>query len=112
MVAMVMRPTLRQVWAARPRIEMLGQLRGGTERVVLLLTGPGAYPAKEIAAALGVDVAATLPDDPKSAAVLSDGERRRRLGSGELMTAATMTGQVLRQRAASQSEFAPDTMSA
>ena len=111
MVAVVMRPTLRQVWAARPRIEMLSQLRGGTDRVVLLLTGPGAYPAKEIAAALGVEVAATLPDDPKSAAVLSDGERRRRFGSGELMTAATAVGQVLRRGVASQSEFTPSEMS-
>lgn len=112
MVAMVMRPTLRQVWAARPRIEMLGQLRGGTGQVVLLLSGAGAYPAKEIAAALGAEVVAVLPDDPKSAAVLSDGERRRRFSTGELMTAATMTGQVLRQRATYQAEFAPATMSA
>jgi len=107
-VAMVLRPTLRQVWAARPRIEMLAQLLGGTGRVVLLLTGPGSYPAREIAGALGVEVAAALPDDARSAAVLSDGERRHRFAAGALMTAATGAGQALRRhasaRAAAQAE--------
>ncbi len=36
LVAMVIRTSLRQVSAARPRIEMLAQLRGGLERVGLL----------------------------------------------------------------------------
>jgi len=99
MVALVLRPTLRQVWAARPRVEMLAQLLGGTEQVALLLAGPGCYPAKEIASTLGVEVAAVLPDDARSAAVLSDGERRRRFSTGELMTAATAAGQVLRRKA-------------
>jgi hypothetical protein len=107
-VAMVLRPTLRQVWAARPRIEMLGQLLGGTGRVVLLLAGPGAYPAKEISATLGVEVAAALPDDARSAAVLSDGERRRRFSTGDLMTAATAAGQALRKHAALHSAAPPD----
>jgi len=100
-VALVMRPTLRQVWAARPRIEMLAQLLGGTGRVVLLLTGPGTHPAREIAGTLGLEVAAVLPDDARSAAVLSDGERRRhrRRGPGELMTAAVGAGQALRRHA-------------
>lgn len=101
-VAMVLRPTLRQVWAARPRIEMLAQLLGGTGRVVVMLSGPGAYPAREIAGALGVEVAAVLPDDARSAAVLSDGGRRRRLAAGELMKAATAAGQALRRHAAVQ----------
>ncbi len=39
LVAMVMRPSLRQVAAARPRIEMLAELRGGTDRLGLLLVG-------------------------------------------------------------------------
>src|SRR5262249_13952787 len=39
LVAMVMRSSLRQVAAARPRIEMLTQLLGGTERLGLLLVG-------------------------------------------------------------------------
>jgi hypothetical protein len=102
-VALVLRPTLRQVWAARPRLEMLSQILGGKERVVLILTGPGTYPAREIADALGAEVAAVLPDDPRSAAALSDGARRpRRLGSADLMKAATGAGQALRKRAGGQ----------
>lgn len=107
-VAMVLRPSLRQVWAARPRIEMLGQLLGGTGRVVLLLAGPGAYPAKEISATLGVEVAAVLPDDARSAAVLSDGERRRRFSTGDLMTAATTAGKALRKHAEAEPAAQPD----
>ncbi len=100
-VAVVLRPTLRQAWAARPRIEMLTQLLGGTGRIVLLLTGTGTYPPREIAGALGLEVAASLPDDPRSAAALSDGERRRgRASTGKLMTAATGAGQALRKHAA------------
>jgi len=100
-VVMVLRPTLRQAWAARPRVEMLVQLLGGTGRIVLLLTGAGTYPAREIAGALDLEVAASLPDDSRSAAVLSDGERRRgRGGPGKLVTAATAAGQALRKKAA------------
>jgi len=109
-VGLVLRPTLRQVWAARPRLEMLGQILGGTGRVVLILTGPGTYPAREIAGALGAEVAAVLPDDARSAAALSDGARRpRRLGSADLMKAATGAGQALRKHAAGQlSGVGPD----
>jgi hypothetical protein len=100
-VAVVLRPTLRQVWAARPRIDTLAQLPGGAARLVLLLTGPGTHPAREIAAALGIPVAASLPADPKSAAVLSDGAaRRRQFTSGPLLTAARRAGQALRTHAA------------
>jgi hypothetical protein len=102
-VALVLRPTLRQVWAARPRLEMLGQILGGTARVVLILTGPGTYPAKEVAGALGLEVAAVLPDDIRSAAALSDGARRpRRLAAADLMKAATTAGEALRRHAAAQ----------
>jgi hypothetical protein len=103
-VAIVLRPTLRQAWAARPRVEMLGALLGGTGRIVLLLTGTGTYPAREIAGALDLEVAASLPNDPRSAAVLSEGERRRgRGGPGKLVTAATAAGQALRKNAAALS---------
>jgi hypothetical protein len=103
-VAIVLRPTLRQAWAARPRVEMLGALLAGTGRIVLLLTGTGTYPAREIAGALDLEVAASLPNDPRSAAVLSEGERRRgRGGPGKLVTAATAAGQALRKNAAALS---------
>jgi hypothetical protein len=102
-LAVVLRPTLRQVWAARPRVEMLGQLLGGTSRVVLLVTGPGTHPPREIAATLGVPLAAVLPDDAASAAVLSDGSpRRRQFGSRPLVAAARSAGQALRKHATAQ----------
>jgi hypothetical protein len=98
-VAVVLRPTLRQAWAARPRIEMLDQLLGGTARIALLVTGPGRHPAKEIADALGVPVVAVLPEDLRSAAVLSEGRPRRRFDSGDLMTAARRASVALRKHA-------------
>jgi hypothetical protein len=100
-IAVVLRPTLRQTWAARPRIELLGQLPGVTAPLVLLITGPGTHPASEIAGALGVPLAAVLPADARSAGVLSDGEaRRRRFDSDPLMTAARGAAQALQRRAA------------
>ncbi len=102
-VAVVLRPTLRQVWAARPRLEMLAQLLGSADRVVLLVNGPGTHPPREIADALGIEVAAVLPADTRSAAVLSDGApRRRQFGSGPLMAAAKAAGLALRRHAAAQ----------
>lgn len=102
-VAVVLRPTLRQVWAARPRIDMLAQLLGSTDRVVLLVSGAGAHPPREIAGTLGVPVAAVLPADARSAAVLSDGApRRRQFASGPLMTAAKGAAHALRRHAAAQ----------
>jgi len=47
-VVLVMRPSLRQVARARPRIDMLGQLLGGLQRVTLLLAGEGNHSAREI----------------------------------------------------------------
>ena len=71
-VALVLRPTLRHVWAARPRIAMLSAVTEAS-RIVLLISGPGTHPPREVSQALGVPVAAVLPDDPRSAALLSDG---------------------------------------
>jgi hypothetical protein len=86
---LVLRPTLRQVAGARSRIEMLAQVRGGTDRVRLLLVGDKGHRPAEIAKALGVAVAATLPSDPRTAAVLSDGVgRRASLTDRPLMRAA------------------------
>jgi hypothetical protein len=96
-VAVVLRPSLRQVWAARSRIDILSRLLGGTGRFVLLLTGPGPHSAREIASALDVQVSAQLPADSRTAAVLSDGAAgRRKLGSGQLIRSAERAGQALR----------------
>ena len=68
---------------------MLAQLLGGTDRVRLAIIGDQPHASREVAGALGVPVAATLPVDAKTAAVLSDGEgRRHSLSDRPLMRAA------------------------
>ena len=96
-VSIVLRPTLRQVWSARPRVEMISELLGDRSRLTLLLTGPGTHSAQEVAHALGVPVAAVLPADSRTASLLSDGAGgQRRLGSGPLMRSARTAGLALR----------------
>lgn len=97
-VVMVMRPSLRQVAGARPRIEMISQLLGGPERIGLLLVGDRGHKSKEISDALGVPVIASLPLDQKTAAVLSDGQGRRAGMSGRpLMRGARVAGLAIGQ---------------
>jgi hypothetical protein len=97
-VAIVLRPTLRQVWSARSRIEMLGHLVGGNARLALILTGPGTHSAREVAHALAVPVAAVLPDDSRTAGLLSDGlGSQRNLARGSLIRSARAAGQALRR---------------
>jgi hypothetical protein len=93
-VVMVIRASLRQIAAARPRIELLHQLRTG--RVGLLLVGDKVHGAGEIARTLGVPVLASLPSDARTAAVLSDGVgRRSSLTDRSLMRAARSAGQAI-----------------
>ena len=100
-VAIVLRPTLRQVWSARSRVDILTQLAGGSSRLALLVTGPGAHSAREVAQALRLPLAAVLPDDARSAALLSDGiGARRSLTSGALLRSASAAGQALREHVA------------
>lgn len=101
-VALVMRPTLRQVWSARSRVEMLTQLLDGKDRLVVLLTGPGTHAARDVAQALQLPVAAELPDDVRAAAVLSDGiGARSRLRAAPLMRSARAAGAALRRHSGS-----------
>jgi hypothetical protein len=96
-VAIVLRPTLRQVWLARPRVEALSPLVGGGARLGLLLTGPGTHSAREVGHALNLPVLAALPDDARTAGLLSDGRGDRRyLTRGSLIRAGSATGQALR----------------
>ncbi len=76
-IVMVMRPTLRQVAAARPRIEMLAQFLGGSDRLAVLAVGDHGLKSGEIRGSLGIKVIGSIPDDPKTAEVLSDGVGRR-----------------------------------
>jgi MinD-like ATPase involved in chromosome partitioning or flagellar assembly len=100
-VALVLRPTLRQVWSARSRVEILTQLLDGTDRLVLMLTGPGTHAARDVAQALQLRVAAMLPKDVRTAALLSDGTgAHRRLRTAPLLRSATMAGAELRRHMA------------
>jgi hypothetical protein len=101
LVALVLRPTLRQVSKARARVEMLADLLGDTRRVGLILVGEGTHSAREVTNALGVAVVATLPYDAKAAAVLADGAGSRRgLASRSLIRAAGPAGRALREASA------------
>ena len=107
-VAVVLRPTLRQVYAARPRIEILAELVGGTSRIALLLSGPGSHSRRDVARALGVPVAAALPDDARSATFISDGVGgQRTLASGSLLRSARAAGKALREHSAAATPSVP-----
>jgi hypothetical protein len=98
LVTLVLRPSLRQVSKARRRVDLLTELLGGRERLVLLVVGEGTHAAKEVSRALGVPVAAVLPEDKKTASVLSDGTGGRRgLAGRPLVRAATAAGRALRE---------------
>jgi hypothetical protein len=100
LVALVMRASLRQVAAARPRIEMLNQLLGGTDRLRLLVIGDKSHSSAEITRTLGVPLLASLPLDSKTAAVLSDGMgRRTNLSDRPLMRATHGAGAAITRAA-------------
>jgi hypothetical protein len=108
LAVLVLRPSLRQVSKARARIEMLAQIMGGPDRVALLLVGEGSHSAREIGKALGVAVAGSLPQDKKTAAVLSDGEgNQRTLSARPLIRAAGGVGRALRATVAAAGQPGP-----
>ncbi|MGH3305319.1 MAG: hypothetical protein ACRDOK_27375 [Streptosporangiaceae bacterium] len=96
-IVLVLRPTLRQAAAARPRVDMITQLKGTLAgQVSLLVTGPGPAAPKELSRALGVPLLGTLPDDRKAALVLSDGAAARRgIEASPLLRAAAATARAL-----------------
>lgn len=88
LVVMVMRSSLRQIAGARPRIDLASQLLGGSGRLRLLLVGDAGHAQGDVAKALGVPVLGSLPNDVRTAAVLSDGRGRRTALSGRQLTRA------------------------
>jgi hypothetical protein len=96
-VVLVLRPTLRQAAAARPRVEILTQIKGPVAgHLSLLVVGRGSIAPKELSRALGVPFLGTLPDDRKAALVLSDGfQARRGIESSPLLRAAAATARLL-----------------
>jgi hypothetical protein len=96
-IGVVLRPTLRQVWSARSRVDILMQVVDTNSRIALLLTGTGTHSPREVSRALGVPVAAVLAEDGPSAAQLSDGAGGQRLvASAGLMRSARAAGTALR----------------
>jgi hypothetical protein len=96
-IVVVLRPTLRQAAAARPRIEMLTQLKGSlTGHVGMLVTGPGPLAPRELSRALGVPLLGVLPEDRKVALILSDGiGARRGIDTSQLLRAAGAAARML-----------------
>ncbi|TDD21645.1 hypothetical protein E1287_40440 [Actinomadura sp. KC06] len=93
LVVVVMRPTLAQIAAARPRVARLRQALGPTVPLGLCLIGERPYTVRDLRAELGeFALTATLPIDPKAADVLSHGggsdRARRRIEVSPLMRAA------------------------
>lgn len=73
-VLLALRPTLPGLAGAVPGLRALhSQPTGG--RLGLLVTGPGDQPVRTVARQLHHPVLARLPDDPRTAAVLSHGGR-------------------------------------
>ncbi|WP_141578764.1 hypothetical protein [Actinomadura sp. WMMA1423] len=76
-VVMVLKPTVTQVDAAKPRLDALkGLVREGATLGLCVVTD-GPYSASEVGRALEVAVLAELPSSPGDARVLSDGARPR-----------------------------------
>ncbi|MBV9022530.1 MAG: hypothetical protein JO362_01705 [Streptomycetaceae bacterium] len=108
LVLVVVRSTLRGVYLAEPRVRALVEdleAHGtGQDALQLLVVRSGPYSAGEVADRLGVPVLAELPDDPRAAAVLSDGDDAgRRFPRSDLMRHAAsaadrVRAQVTRRR--------------
>ncbi|MEQ4720953.1 hypothetical protein [Nonomuraea sp. B19D2] len=100
LVVMLVHPTLRHVSQARPRLDALGHQVGSDVAVGLCAVGNGPYTLKEISKALfGLPVLAWIPNDPKSAAVLSDGIRAKRsFHRSALMRGTRQLGSAMRSR--------------
>jgi hypothetical protein len=105
-VLMVCRPLIGQAAAAKPRLEALAAIRPGDPAAELLLAGTGPYGPdgpKAFREALEVPVRASLPADPATAAVLSDGAAPRRgFGRSPLIRASAALAAGLTRDAATQ----------
>jgi hypothetical protein len=74
LVLLAARPSLRGVQHARHAAATLTAVTGPAGGAVqLVVCGPGPYEPRAVERAVGLPVAAVLPDDPRAAAVLSDG---------------------------------------
>jgi hypothetical protein len=72
-VLLTVRASVRSVHAAHGAAQRLRDELGDLAKVSLLVIGDGPYPPGEVAAALHLPLAGTLPEDRTAAAALSDG---------------------------------------
>ncbi len=72
-VLLAVRPSVRSVHAAQDAVQRVRQELGDLARVAALVIGNGPYPAGEVAKALQLPLAGSLPYDWTAAAVLSEG---------------------------------------
>lgn len=101
-VVMVVRPTLRGMHAALPRVQALRtdlQESGtGADALGVVMVDSGPYTAHEVSKQLGVPVVMILPHSPQAAAVLSDGrDGGRRFARSDLLRAARDGADQVRQ---------------
>ncbi|WP_332328150.1 hypothetical protein [Streptomyces sp. WMMC940] len=77
-VLVVVRPTLRGIHAAQPRVRALrtdlDQAGTGADSLGIVVVDNGTYSVSEVAEQLGAPVVMRLPHSPQAAAVLSDGK--------------------------------------
>ncbi|WNV75295.1 hypothetical protein [Geodermatophilus sp. DSM 44513] len=109
-VVLVTGSTLRAVRAGTQAIAELREKDGRAGVLAGLVVGPGEpYGEREIGEALGVAVIGSLPRDPKSAAVLSDGAPAGRLfaQSALLRAARTVAARLVEFAAAHESRLTP-----
>ncbi|MFF5265203.1 hypothetical protein ACFY4C_40500 [Actinomadura viridis] len=98
LVVFVLRPTLRQVVAARPRLEAIRHALGDDTPLGLCVIGRGPHSISEIRGALGdrFQVVVQLPHDERAAGRLSDGTvRRRDIRTSDLMVQARSSARAL-----------------
>jgi len=90
------RPVLADLAHVATRVE---SLRTSVRDLVLVLVGPGPYPAREVGATLGLDVIGELPMDPEGAALCSGAQVPGRAAArSPLLRAARSLGEALRAR--------------
>ncbi|MFI0411182.1 hypothetical protein [Actinomadura sp. 3N508] len=85
LVVVALKPTLAQIDAARPRLDVLRTLVGDHGQIAVCLVSDGPYSAAEIRRVLKAPVLAELPCSPADAQVLSDGARPRRTFRASLL---------------------------
>jgi hypothetical protein len=95
-ILLVTRSTLPAVRAAVRLVDLLHAGRFGTRTGLLVVAPVLPYPADEIAAACQIPLAGELPDDPRAAAVWSDGAAAgRSLSRSPLQRAARHVAETL-----------------